>query len=71
MAVEYLGNGAYGAIYSSYSPEYGRAYFDRSDWTGIAENQSPGLIDRGLRLETNPTRSKAKLCYVVISPDRW
>ncbi|NPV14043.1 T9SS type A sorting domain-containing protein [candidate division WOR-3 bacterium] len=68
MAVEYLGNGAYGAIYSSYSPDYGIAYFDRSDWTGVAENQNPELIDHGLRLETNPARQQVKICYVVNQP---
>ncbi len=64
-AIEYLGNGIYGTIYVSYSPIYGAAYFDRSDWTGITEAHSAQGYAKFINLSPNPSNGHAKLSYYL------
>ncbi len=63
--IEYLGNNVYGCIYVSYSPIYGAAYFDRSDWTGIEESNSKRISGELLNISPSPSNGLAKLSYTL------
>ncbi len=64
-AIEYLGNGVYGCIYVSYSPIYGAAYFDRNDWTGIAENETYSAKSDKIKISPNPSNGITNIYFSI------
>lgn len=64
-AIEYLGNNRYGCVYVSYSPIYGGAYFDRSDWTGIAEEIANERFN-SITISPNPSNGAIKISFSMI-----
>ena len=65
-AVEYLSAGVYGSVYVSYSPIYGAAYFDRSDWQiGIKETNKSDAFSFNLLIVPNPNSGIADISFVA------
>lgn len=73
-SVEYLGGGHYGIAYLSTNADLSRAYFDRSDWTGVAGGPSIPLGDLvGLRLlpnAPNPFDRITTIRYQITRPSK-
>ncbi|MEN9979312.1 MAG: T9SS type A sorting domain-containing protein [candidate division WOR-3 bacterium] len=70
-AIEYLGGNAYGVLYLTwYSPQYRAAYFDRTDWTGIAEQRRLIMEENILNITPNPLNRNGWLHYTVENPAR-
>ncbi|HBE73943.1 MAG TPA: hypothetical protein DDW31_07665 [candidate division Zixibacteria bacterium] len=72
--IEYLGSGIYGvAFISEPINDLGRAYFDRSDWTGVEGGPSVPLGDRGLKLlpnTPNPFGQTTTIRYQLAKPGK-
>lgn len=68
-AIEYLGNNRYGCVYVSYSPIYGAAYFDRSDWTGISEERNNAKINK-MTISPNPSNGAINISYSNDKPGK-
>jgi hypothetical protein len=72
-AVEYLGGTAYGVAYISPSSDLNRAYFDRSDWTGVAEKPGSELKVGSLKLlpnAPNPFKQITTIRYQLSRPGK-
>jgi hypothetical protein len=72
-AVEYLGGTAYGVAYISPSSDLNRAYFDRSDWTGVAEKPDLELKVGSLKLlpnAPNPFEQITTIRYQLTRPGK-
>ncbi len=62
-AIEYLGSGAYGVVYVRWSNF--TAYFDRTDWTGIAEQRRLVQDENILNVTPNPLSGHGRLNYTL------
>ncbi len=72
-AIEYLEGGAYGVAFISPSTDLNRAYFDRSDWTGVAGHWTPLGDPAGLKLlpnAPNPFNRVTTIRYQITRPGR-
>ncbi|MFO7675675.1 MAG: T9SS type A sorting domain-containing protein [bacterium] len=66
-AIEFLGS-AYGVVYlrrSNFS-----AYFDRTDWSGVAEQRRLVMADGILSVAPNPLTGRGQLTYTLNRPAR-
>lgn len=62
-AIEYIGGGAYGVVYTSWlaAPQYS-VYFDRSDWgTGLADQRRLIVEEGVLAVTPNPLRGSGRV----------
>ncbi|HIE05398.1 MAG TPA: T9SS type A sorting domain-containing protein [bacterium (Candidatus Stahlbacteria)] len=67
-AIEHLGSGAFGVLFLSWTTPYQQAaYFDRSDWVTVEEEQT-GLASRLITLAPNPSKGTATLSFTIDSP---
>lgn len=72
-SIEYLGSGVFGTAFSSWSPVYGAAYFDRSDWTGVAGPSTTLGDPAGLKLlpnVPNPFDRITTIRYQITKPGK-
>uniref|UniRef100_A0A7C4CB65 T9SS type A sorting domain-containing protein n=1 Tax=candidate division WOR-3 bacterium TaxID=2052148 RepID=A0A7C4CB65_UNCW3 len=68
-AIEYLGSSRYGVLYLTWnSPQRRAAYFDRSDWTGIAEQRRLVMDENILNVLPNPMNGVGRLHYTLNRP---
>ncbi|MEO0085300.1 MAG: FlgD immunoglobulin-like domain containing protein [candidate division WOR-3 bacterium] len=68
-AVEHLGGGAFGVLYLNWRGlHYRAAYFDRSDWTGIAEQRRLVMEENILNVLPNPLSGAGQLRYTLDRP---
>ncbi len=63
-AIEYLGSSVFGTVYHTWNTPYRWAYFDRSDWIGIDEENTARLTQLG-HLAPNPARLLTNLTYAL------
>lgn len=63
--IEFVGNGNYGILYREPMTSGGKCYFDRSDWTGIAEHKVDDAFGRYVSLAPNPARNTSVLSFVT------
>ncbi|MEO0073090.1 MAG: T9SS type A sorting domain-containing protein [candidate division WOR-3 bacterium] len=66
--IEYLGSGVYGVVYLSRTPQIRECYFDRSDWTGVAEQRRLVMEENILNVVPNPVTDRAQLRYTLNCP---
>lgn len=68
-AVEYLGSGAYGVVYANWqeSPQR-RVFFDRSDWTGLAEQRRLIVQEGVLAVTPNPIAGTGRVRLELARP---
>jgi hypothetical protein len=65
-SVEFINNLAYGIAYCGIDASWNYyAYFDRSNWVGVHENNSDNLDPQIMFLTPNPSRSSVNLSYTV------
>lgn len=65
-AIEHLGAGVFGVLYLSWNtPQVRAAYFDRSDWTGIAEQRRLVMDENILNVLPNPVSGTGQLRYTL------
>jgi hypothetical protein len=70
-AIEYLGSDAYGVLYLTWNtPQVRAAYFDRTDWTGIAEQRQLIMDENILNVRPNPLSGTGWLHYTLNRPAR-
>lgn len=68
-AIEHLGGGAFGVLYLTWNtPQARAAYFDRSDWTGIAEQRRLVMDENILNVLPNPLSRVGQLRYNLDRP---
>jgi hypothetical protein len=64
-AIEHLGTGVFGVVYLSWTSPIRAAYFDRTDWTGVAE-QRRLIMDEGiLNVSPNPVRGAGRIAFTL------
>jgi hypothetical protein len=65
-AIQYLGSGMFGVAYVVWNtPVMRQAFFDRSDWAGVAE-QRRLIMDEGiLNVAPNPVRGSGRIAFTL------
>jgi hypothetical protein len=65
-AIQYLGSGMFGVAYVIWNtPVMRQAFFDRSDWAGVAE-QRRLIMDEGiLNVAPNPVRGSGRIAFTL------
>lgn len=66
--IEYLGSGVYGVVYLTRTPEIRMCYFDRSDWTGMAEQRQLVMEENILDVTPNPLSHRGRVHYTLNCP---
>lgn len=66
--IEYLGRGNYGVVFLSRSNPVRACYFDRSDWTGVAEQRRLVMEENILSVAPNPLTGRGMLNYNLNRP---
>ena len=67
--IEYLGSGHFGVAYLSWStPAIRGAFFDRTDWTGVAEQRRLVMEENILNVTPNPLSGSGRLNYTLNRP---
>ncbi|MBM3314701.1 T9SS type A sorting domain-containing protein, partial [candidate division WOR-3 bacterium] len=61
--IEYLGSGRYGVVFLSRSGPVRGAFFDRNDWTGVAEQRRLVMDENILNVVPNPLTGRGALNY--------
>lgn len=70
-SIEYLGGGVFGVAYTCWNTPYDEAaYFTRSDWTGVVENDQSRVSPLALTLAPNPSHGTATLSFTVPTAGR-
>jgi len=69
-AIEHLGGGAFGVLYLSWTSPIRAAFFDRSNWTGIAEQRRLVMDENILNVRPNPLTGAGRLHYTLNRPSR-
>ncbi len=62
--IEYLGSNVFGVVYLVWT-SVRAAYFTRSDWTGIVEENPRDMTSNLVNLAPNPSNGIAKLFFIV------
>ena len=67
-AIEQLGSGVFGVVYLSWTSPIRAAYFDRTDWTGVAEQRRLVMDQNILNVTPNPLSGRGRLNYSLDRP---
>jgi hypothetical protein len=66
--IEYLGTGVYGIVYMSLDSPIRGAFFDRTDWTGVAEQRRLVMEENILSVTPNPLSGRGRLNCTLNRP---
>jgi len=64
-AIEHLGTGVFGVVYLSWLSPIQAAYYDRTDWTGVAEQRRLIMDENILNVTPNPVRGAGRIAFTL------